>query len=338
LTAGCRTPTIRAAERGGYLSQVTAPRTLDCAPSPGTLRAELLEGLRSRPRAIPSKLLYDARGSELFERICLTPEYYLTRAELEIMQRFAAEMAELCGPGCALIEYGSGSASKTRPLLEQLREPAAYVPIDISRDALEASARSLALALPGLCLHPVCADYTVEVSLPEIPARRRVVLFPGSTIGNLEPPEARKLLENLRRVCGSGGAALIGVDLHKSAALLEPAYDDAAGITAAFELNVLARLNREFEADFEPQNFAYRSRYNVPAHRVEMYLESLVAQRVRVAGESIALEAGEHVRTEYSYKYELGEFADLARSAGLVASHAWLDSRDLFSVHYLEIP
>jgi dimethylhistidine N-methyltransferase len=328
----------RSRTRGGILSQVTAPRTLDCAPSPGTLRAELLDGLRNRPRAIPSKLLYDARGSELFEQICETPEYYLTRAELEIMRRHAPEMAELCGPGCALIEYGSGGASKTRPLLEKLREPAAYLPIDISREALEASARALALALPGLRVHPVCADYTVDVSLPEIPARRRAVAFPGSTIGNLEPPEARKLLENLRRVCGSGGAALIGVDLHKSAALLEPAYDDAAGITAAFELNVLAHLNREFEADFDLEHFAYRSLYNAPAHRVEMYLESRVAQRVRVAGESIALDAGERIRTEYSYKYELGEFADLARSAGLVAAHAWLDSRDLFSVHYLEIP
>lgn len=315
------------------------PRALDCAPSTQSLRSELLEALRARPRAIPSKLLYDARGSELFERICETPEYYLTRAELEIVRRFAPEMADLCGPRCALIEYGSGSGAKTREILLCLRAPAAYLPIDISRDALEASARALASELPELELIPVCADYTAELSLPPVPgARRRVVSFPGSTIGNLEPPEARKLLENLRAVCGAGGGALIGVDLHKGAEVLEPAYDDAAGITAAFELNVLARLNREFGADFDVQCFAYRSFYNTGARRVEMYLESQVAQRVRVAGEDFALEAGERIRTEYSYKYDLDEFADLVRSAGLVVSRVWLDEQRLFSVQYLEIP
>ena len=247
-------------------------------------------------------------------------------------------MAELCGPGCALIEYGSGSAQKTRALLARLREPAAYVPVDISRAALEASAAELAREFPQLKLLPVCADYTAELALPEIRARRRVVAFPGSTIGNLEPPEARKLLENVRLVCGPGGGALIGVDLHKSAELLEPAYDDAAGITAAFELNVLEHLNREFEADFDPACFAYRSLYNAGARRVEMYLESLCAQRVRVAGAELALEAGERVRTEYSYKYDLAGFADLARSAGLSVERTWLDAQGLFSVQYLVVP
>jgi len=299
---------------------------------------ELLDALRARPRSIPSKLLYDARGSALFDRICETPEYYLTRAELEIMGRCAPEMAELCGPGCALIEYGSGGAHKTRPLLRLLREPAAYLPVDISRAALEASAREIARELPELRVLPMCGDYTAELALPPLAARRRVVAFPGSTIGNLEPADARKLLENVGRVCGSGGGALIGVDLHKSAALLEPAYDDAAGITAAFELNVLAHLNREFGADFDLRRFAYRSFYNAPARRIEMYLESLAAQRVRVAGEIFALEVGEYVRTEYSYKYELGEFSDLARSAGLAVEHVWLDVQGLFSVQYLRVP
>jgi L-histidine Nalpha-methyltransferase len=320
------------------LSRSASPGALDCAPPAERLREELREGLRERPRAIPSKLLYDARGSELFERICDTPEYYLTRAELEIMQHFAPEMAELCGPGCALIEYGSGSAHKTRELLSRLRGPVAYAPVDISPAALESSVRAIARDFPGLELLPVCADYTAEFALPDLPAGRRVVSFPGSTIGNLTPPEARKLLENLRGVCGPAGGALIGVDLHKSAELLEPAYDDAAGITAAFELNVLAHLNREFEADFEAARFAYRSLYNAAARRIEMYLESLCAQRVRVAGLELALEAGERIRTEYSYKYDLVGFADLARSAGLRVARSWLDARALFSVQYLTIP
>jgi dimethylhistidine N-methyltransferase len=312
------------------------PEALDRAPTQEQLRAELLDALRARPRSIPSKLLYDARGSELFERICATPEYYLTRAELEIAQRFAAEMAELCGPGCALIEYGSGSARKTRPLLHRLRDPAAYVPVDISRAALEESVRSLAQELPDLPLLPVCADYTAELALPPLAARRRVVAFPGSTIGNLEPADARKLLENVRALCGPGGGALIGVDLHKGADVLEPAYDDAAGVTAAFELNVLAHLNRDFGGDFELGSFVYRSFYNSPARRVEMYLESRVAQRVRVAGAEFALEAGERIRTEYSYKYDPAGFADLARSAGLSLARTWLDGQGLFSVHYLQ--
>jgi dimethylhistidine N-methyltransferase len=311
---------------------------LDHTPTAGEVRAELLEALRSQPRSIPTRLLYDARGSALFDQICETPEYYLTRAELEIMERGGPEMAALCGPGCALLEYGSGGAHKTRPLLRLLREPAAYLPIDISRAALEASASAIARELPGIRVLPVCGDYTAELVLPEFAARRRVVAFPGSTIGNLEPSDARKLLGNLHDVCGPGGGALIGVDLHKSAALLEPAYDDAAGITAAFELNVLAHLNREFGADFDLRRFAYRSLYNAPARRIEMYLESLVAQRVRVAGETFALEAGERLRTEYSYKYELAEFADLARAAGLSVERVWLDSRGLFSVQYLLVP
>jgi dimethylhistidine N-methyltransferase len=299
------------------------------------LTRELLDALTTDPRSIPSKLLYDARGSQLFEQVCKTEEYYVTRVELEIMREHAAEMAEHCGPRCALIEYGSGSGIKTRILLEALSGPAAYVPIDISRHALEDSVDSLSQQFPELTIHPICGDYTLELDLPDLDAQRSVVYFPGSTIGNFEPDDARAFLGRAAAACGPGGAMLIGVDLHKSSHLLEQAYDDGAGVTAEFELNVLHRLNREFDADFDVAGFEYEALYNEDERRVEMYVTSQRDQKVEIADLSLELQNGERIRTEHAYKYSLEDFAALAQQASFEVEKLWLDQDELFSVQML---
>lgn len=301
------------------------------------LVSEVLEGLRRPEKSIPCKLLYDARGSELFERICETDEYYITRLELAIMEAHAEEMAELLGRACLLVEYGSGSGVKIRLLLDHLVEPAAYVPIDISKSALEQSVLELSKLYPSLLVLPVCADYTEAYEIPKPPRTpaRLVVYFPGSTIGNFTPDAAERFLAHVAHICGAGGGLLIGVDLHKETEVLERAYDDAAGITRAFELNVLLRLNREFGADFQTDRFAYESLYNPDLRRVEMYLSSKTDQRVSLDGEMIALHAGERILIEYSYKYTRRAFAELARSAGFRVERTWTDPRDWFSVQYL---
>jgi dimethylhistidine N-methyltransferase len=299
------------------------------------LTRELLDALTTDPRSIPSKLLYDARGSQLFEQVCKTEEYYVTRVELEIMREHAAEMAEHCGPRCGLIEYGSGSGIKTRILLEALSGPAAYVPIDISRHALEDSVDSLSQQFPELTIHPICGDYTLELDLPDLDAQRSVVYFPGSTIGNFEPDDARAFLGRAAAACGPGGAMLIGVDLHKSSHLLEQAYDDGAGVTAEFELNVLHRLNREFDADFDVAGFEYEALYNEDERRVEMYVTSQRDQKVEIADLSLELQNGERIRTEHAYKYSLEDFAALAQQASFEVEKLWLDQDELFSVQML---
>ncbi len=309
----------------------------DLAPRRSSLLAEVLEGLRAQQKSIPCKLLYDKRGSELFERICETDEYYITRTELAIMESHAAEMTELLGPGCMLIEYGSGSGQKIRMLLDRLVDPAAYVPIDISKSALEQLVDDLARLYPSLSVLPVCADYTGPHEIPEPPQTpaRRVVYFPGSTIGNFTPEAARGFLEQVADTCGDGGGLLIGVDLHKEAQVLERAYDDAEGVTRDFELNVLKRLNREFGADFELDGFAYESLYNLEEQRVEMYLTSERRQQVSLDSETIPLEAGERILIEFSYKYTRERFAELAEDAGFSVERIWTDPREWFSVQYL---
>ncbi len=309
----------------------------DWTPARERMLEEVLEGLQRTEKSIPSKLLYDARGSELFERICELDEYYLTRTELAIMEDHAPEMAVQLGPGCLLIEYGSGSGRKTRLLLDQLEDPCAYVPIDISREALRQSAETLAFLYPTLPVLPVCADYTGRYEIPktETDALRRVVYFPGSTIGNFTPQEALEFLKHVTEVGGPGGGLLVGVDLEKDRARLEAAYDDASGVTAAFELNVLARINREFGADFRPERFNYESRYNDLMRRIEMYLVSRATQQVRIDGVEIPFECGERIQTEYAYKYNLETFARLAELVGLQVERVWKDREDLFSVQYL---
>ena len=312
----------------------------DLAPGAvARFRSDVLAGLSRPQKTLPCKYFYDERGSALFERICELDEYYPTRTELAILQAHVGEMAERIGARCLLVEYGSGSSRKTRLLLDRLRQPAAYVPIDISSDALRASARALAAAYPDLEVLPVCADYTEPLELPRPTRRpaRRGVFFPGSTIGNFTPPEAQRFLGRMARVAGPGGAILIGVDLRKDRAVLELAYDDALGVTAAFNKNLLVRINRELGGDFDPARFRHLARWNAGDGRVEMHLVSEVEQRVRVAGSRIRVAAGETIHTENSYKYDLVQFSVLAAQAGLAVRCVWTDPAALFSVQYLTV-
>jgi dimethylhistidine N-methyltransferase len=312
-------------------------RLLDRAPTLARFRDEVWAGLAAPQKTLPCKYFYDARGSALFEAICELPEYYPTRTELGIMERHAAAMADRLGARCLLVEYGSGSSRKTRLLLDRLREPAGYVPIDISPSALGTSAHALRAAYPALEVLPVCADYTeaIEVPAPRLAPARRGVYFPGSTIGNFTPREARGFLAQMARVAGAGGVLLVGVDLAKDRATLERAYDDAAGVTAAFNKNLLARVNRELFADFDLDRFAHRALWNAGASRDEMHLVATAAHAVRVAGRVFSFRAGETIHTENSYKYEPGAFAALAESAGLVVTEVWTDPAGAFGVHGL---
>lgn len=310
----------------------------DRAPELARMRDEVWAGLAAPRKTLPCKWLYDAHGSALFERICELPEYYPTRTELGILEAHAGEMARRLGDRCLLVEYGSGSSRKTRLLLDRLEAPAGYVPIDISRAALTASARALAAAYPSLEVLPVCADYGEPLALPRPrrSARRRAVFFPGSTIGNFTPPDAQRFLARMAQVAGAGGGILIGADLRKDPAILEAAYDDAAGVTAAFDRNLLVRINRELAADFPVERFRHEAVWNDGEGRVEMHLVSLDARTVTVAGRRFAFAAGESIHTENSYKYTLPGFAALAAGAGLAVRRVWTDPRGWFSVQWLE--
>jgi dimethylhistidine N-methyltransferase len=311
----------------------------DLGPDHSSFLEDVLSGL-SRPRKeIPSKYLYDERGSQLFDAICELEEYYPTRTEIKIMNQNAPEMADLIGPRVLLIEYGSGSSTKTPILLKRLHRPAGYVPIDISRHHLLSSARRLKDLFPDLKILPVCADYTVPFDLPKIdePVNRRVVYYPGSTIGNFHPWEAADFLRQIAEVCGGGGGLLLGVDLQKSRDILIPAYNDGAGVTAAFNLNLLERINRELGADFDVEQFEHRAIYNEEHARIEMHLISTKRQTVSIGDRKFALEAGESILTEYSYKYGIEGFAELAGSAGFNIEQVWTDEEQLFSVQYLTV-
>lgn len=302
-------------------------------------RDEVIAGLRRTPKEIHCKFFYDRRGSELFDRICELEEYYPTRTELAIMRAHAVEMAALVGPRAMIVEYGSGSGLKTPILLEALEEPVAYVPLDISRQHLEESAARLARRFPGIEVLPLPADYTAPIDLPATrrPPRRRVVYFPGSTIGNFGPAEADLFLRRLVRIAGTGGGALIGADLVKDKAVLEAAYDDREGVTAEFNLNLLRRFNRELGADFDLAGFRHLAFYNEEEGRIEMHLENLRPQTVRLGGAEIAFAAGERIHTENSYKYTLGGFRSLAAASGLAVERVWTDDARLFSVQYLTV-
>lgn len=302
-----------------------------------SLLKEVLAGLAKPQKQIPAKFFYDRRGCELFDAICGLPEYYLTPTETAMMQQFAAEMAQLLGAGCLLIEYGSGTGRKTRILLERLHPPV-YMPIDIACEQLRASSRELALAFPGMQVIAVCADYSEPIALPEcfVPGlKRRAIYFPGSTIGNFTKEETVVFLRRALRVVGPGGAMLVGVDSKKPTAQLDAAYNDSRGITAEFNLNLLTRINRELKGDFRLENFRHRAFYNSGEGRIEMHLESLVAQQVVIQGRRFGFSAGETIHTENSYKYSVDEFQQLARQAGFEPLRAWTDAQQLFSVHYL---
>jgi len=310
----------------------------DLAPERASFLADVLAGLTSPRKTLPCKYLYDERGSALFERICELDEYYPTRTELGILRRHAGAMAAALGPRCLLVEYGSGSSTKTRLLLERLEEPAAYVPVDISREHLLRAAAALSARHPRLAVRPVCADFTRPFALPKLPgALRRAAFFPGSTIGNFGAAEARKFLAQVAEQCGSGGLLLIGVDLRKPREILEPAYDDAEGVTAEFNRNLLRRINRELGADFDVAAFDHRALWNEAEGRVEMHLVSRRDQRVRVAGRSVGFARGESIHTESSHKYELEGFAALAGSAGFEVEQVFTDEARWFSVQLLRV-
>ena len=298
-----------------------------------------MQGLQDARKELPSKYFYDEVGSQLFEQICELDEYYLTRTELSILQTHMHEMVSLLGPHCLLIEYGSGSSTKVRMLLDALQEPAGYVPIEIAKDQLLRSAASLALVYPELEVLPVCADYTsdFELPLPGKPVLRRVAYFPGSTIGNFDRDPAKHFLQQIVKVCQGGGGLLIGVDLKKDFNILHRAYNDSQGVTAQFNKHLLVRMNQELDANFQLNQFEHYAFYNPGQSRIEMHLVSLKNQTVRIGESEISFKLGESIWTESSYKYTLDEFAQLAATAGFTVERVWTDPRELFSVQYLKV-
>ncbi len=331
--------------RLGTWGDVNAPsarnfRFFDLAPSTGSFLEDVLQGLSGKQKTLPAKYFYDGRGSRLFEAICELPEYYPTRTELALMRECAGDMAARIGPNTLLIEYGSGSSMKTPILIDALR-PAAYLPIDISREQLAGAALALADARPELCVRAVCADYTKPFTLPncdDFEFRRKLVYFPGSTIGNFDRDETHRFLGQILDVVGPNGAALIGVDLKKDPAILHAAYNDAAGVTAAFNLNILSRINRELHGDCALNGFRHHAFYDAVLGRIEMHLMSLKPQTVTIGSTKFAFREGETIHTEISCKYSIEEFQTIAHDAGLLAPGVWTDPQQLFSVHYLTAP
>jgi len=304
-------------------------------PAQGAFARELCEGLSAKPKRAPCKYFYDNEGSALFERICALPEYYPTRTELGLLARHAGEIASLLGAGAALIEFGAGSLEKVELLLRALTRVAAYVPVDISGDYLGRMTKRLARLHPEIATMPLAADFLEPLDLPPLPhGARRIGFFPGSTIGNLAPAEA---LSFLRRTAGllKGGGLLLGVDLVKEPAILHAAYNDALGVTEAFNKNLLHRANRELDADFDSDAFAHYAFYNPGHKRIEMHLMSLRPQRVQVAGRAFAFDEGETIHTENSYKYTVEGVQMLARRAGFEPVRSWCDDERLFSLHWL---
>ncbi|UPG96010.1 L-histidine N(alpha)-methyltransferase [Luteibacter aegosomatissinici] len=294
-------------------------------------------GLAAKPKKLPSRLFYDERGSALFEAICEQPEYYLTRTEIAIMRDHAGDIAQALGPDVRLVEYGSGSGIKTRMLLEHLETPVAYVPVEISRTALMESVAELANQFPHVPMQPVCADFTQPLRLPVAARspRRTVIYFPGSTIGNFETKEAIKILRQMRAEMSDGGGIIVGVDLKKDPAQIEAAYNDAAGVTRDFTLNMLVRLNREIGTDFDVGAFRHRARYNALAGRIETTLVSTKRQDVHVGHDVFPFREDEAMQVEYSCKYSLEDFAQMAGKAGLSVAQVWMDADKRFSVQYL---
>jgi dimethylhistidine N-methyltransferase len=306
----------------------------DNHPTPASLMEEVLCGLAESAKRIPPKFFYDERGSKLFEAICELPEYYLTRTEIALLRRHSEAIARIVGPDCLLVELGSGASQKVRVLLEALRPPA-YMPVDICQYQLRQAALALAREYPWLEIHSACLDYSESWELPYCPPHlRRVVFFPGSTVGNFEPEEAVTFLGRIARLIEPDGGLLIGVDLKKDPGVLNAAYDDSQGVTAAFNLNLLERINRELGANFDAAAFRHHAFYNAGVGRIEMHLVSLRRQQVTVGDCRFRFDVGETIHTENSYKYTTGEFRALAARAGLHPTQCWTDEQELFSIHY----
>jgi dimethylhistidine N-methyltransferase len=310
---------------------------IDLEPEQSDFRSEVLAGLRQSPKTIAAKFFYDERGSELFERITELPEYYLTRTELSILTRHAEEMTSLFGDDYLLIEFGSGSSRKVKLLLEASRA-SAYMPIDISAEFLRASAQQLHREYPSVPIVAVCADYTRLAELPDIGAHgKRVIFFPGSTVGNLDPYEARRFFAHASSLLEPGDGLLIGADLRKDGTILNAAYNDTQGVTAEFNLNLLRRINREVGANFDLARFEHVAFFNEEQSRIEMHLRTDFAHTVEVGGARFDFAAGEMIHTENSYKYDLPLFHSLFSESRFVPRRMWSDDAGLFSVHYLEV-
>ncbi|EMI16348.1 methyltransferase [Rhodopirellula maiorica SM1] len=300
---------------------------------------DVLDGLSRPAKTLPSKYLYDERGSQLFDQICELDEYYVTRTELAIMQQHASSIARQIDTDVMLVEYGSGSSLKTRVLLDALSRPAAYVPVDISEEHLLKTAERLRLAYSGLNVLPVVADFTQPFRLPdcEPPASHVAFYFPGSTIGNFTPPQAGELLQQMAAMLGQQGGLLIGIDLQKDIDVLHAAYDDREGVTAAFSLNLLNRINRELGGNFDSDRFEHRAVYNTLHHRIEISIVSLADQVVSIGDHAIDFAAGEAILTEYSHKYTVDGFATFARKYGFQLHKSWTDAQNYFAVLHLVI-
>jgi dimethylhistidine N-methyltransferase len=300
-----------------------------------TFAGDVIDGLSQHPKRLSPKYFYDATGSELFEQITLLPEYYPTRTELAILRDRAGETSAIIPDGAALVEFGAGATTKVRLLLNQCKF-SAYVPVDISGDFLKAQADVLRRDFPTLDVYPVAADFTAPFALPDpVKAMPKVGFFPGSTLGNFEPHEACAFMRSAREILGEGAQMVIGVDLEKDERVLYHAYNDSAGVTARFNLNVLVRINRELGGNFDLSAFMHRAIYNRERHRIEMHLISKKAQTVRVLGRSFSFRAGESIHTESSYKYSLDRFTALARGSGWSPRESWTDKDSMFSVHAL---
>ncbi len=321
-----------------YQIDVPSPFLLDLYPSTGDLFAEVYEGLTCEPKYLPPKLFYDQTGSELFNRITRLPEYYLTRVETELLRTHAGEFSRLVGKDSTIVEYGCGNSEKIRTLLDSLLSVRSYVAIDISRRHLWDFSKSMAEIYPHLEVIGVCADFTAPLIIPagSQSKDRIVAFFPGSSIGNFEPLQAQAFLRNIAETVGLGGGLLIGVDVKKDPQLLDAAYNDAEGITALFNLNLLNRLNEEFTGTFILKNFDHHAFYDAVRGRIEMHLVSHIDQTVHLRGVPIPFRGGETIHTENSYKYDVAEFQALAQKAGWTPVRVWTDEREFFSLHYFE--
>ena len=312
-------------------------RLIDLRPDVGNFREDVVDGLVAATKHIPPKYFYDERGSALFDRITRLPEYYPTRTEIAILEEHAEDAVALLGRRWELIELGSGSSRKVRIILDAAAGAGTYVPIDISREALRAASNQIARAYPHIRVIAVCADYTQPLALArQDPLARRVVFFPGSTIGNFEPQQAVAFMRNVRKSLRQGDLFLVGADLQKAPSILHAAYNDAAGVTASFNTNLLNRMNRELSATFDPRQFEHVAFYDVRQGRIEMHLRSLLDQTVRVAGIEVSFRAKETIHTENSYKYTREGFNAMAEEAGFRARDVWTDEGKLFSVWILE--
>lgn len=316
-----------------------SPALLQRSAESSAFLAETLAGLSKSPKELLCKFFYDDRGAKLFQKICELPEYYITRTELGILRLRGAEIAEALGPNIELIGLGTGAGTKTKILLEELRDPSVYIPIDISVEQLRKSTERFRRLFPQLEILPIAADYLApfELPLPRKPSSRSIVYFPGSTIGNFEPASEERFLHRLSDLCGVDGGLLIGVDLQKDPAIIEAAYNDSQGVTADFNLNLLVRANHELGANFDLNNWRHRAIYNQGAGRIEMYLISQIDQEVRIEDRQFHFSGGEKVLTEYSYKHTPEGFAALAHQAGFRFEKLWTDDARLFGVFYFSV-